>query len=56
MRVSMRFTVSRQMAKKLTVNRHKKGIFAVNCQKSRLKLTSSLFQLIFPAFRLLENF
>ena len=51
----MGLTVSSQMAKQLTVNRQKKVIFAVNCQKSGLKLTSSLFQLIFPAFRLLEN-
>ena len=48
LRVSMGLTVSSQMAKQLTVNRQKKVIFAVNCQKSRLKLTSSLFQLIFP--------
>ena len=35
LRVSMRFiTVSSQMAKQLTVNRQKKVIFAVNCQKA----------------------
>ena len=34
LRVSMGFTVSRQMDKKLTVNRQKKVIFAVNSQKA----------------------
>ena len=33
LRVSMGFNVSSQMAKKLTVSRRKKVIFAVDCQK-----------------------
>ena len=52
----MGFTVSRQMDKKLTRQPSKKGYFCGQQSKSRLKLTSSLLQLIFPAFRLLENF
>ena len=34
----MGLTVNRQMAKKLTVNRHKRNIFTVNRQMSEPKL------------------
>ena len=34
----MGLTVNRQMAKKLTVNRQKRNLFAVNCQMSEPKL------------------